>query len=119
MSQDGMAASTREQQNLKHDEEMYQSRMEDEVRGLLQSYGEEREEESQKGLEGINKEIVRLEDAIAQSKKAEAEIREDARVRIKSIHEKYAYEIQKTKDASVSIHQFYALTFRSIIILFI
>ena len=97
-----MTVSSREHEDAKQLQQIFNAKMEEETQSLLQSYSEGRQKESQVALEQINSERVRLEDAIAFSKKAEAEIREDARVRIESMREKHIYEIQKTKDASVS-----------------
>ncbi len=79
---------------------MNDTRQQEEMRGLLQTYDEDRQQERQIALEQINLERVQLEDAIALTKKAEAEILEDARIRIESMHQKQAYEIQRIQDAS-------------------
>lgn len=98
MGQGVKVASAKEEENMEHIQDMYNSRMEEEMQGLIQTFSEERQQESQLTLEKINSEKVQLEDAIALSKKAEAEIREDARIRIEKIVQKQSYEIQQSED---------------------
>lgn len=102
MSQEIQDIHTREEESIQHIHEMQHIRMEEEMRGLLQSYDEIKKQETQITLAEINGEKGRLEDSIALAKKAEAEISEDSRVQIESMQEKHAYEIQKIKDAMVS-----------------
>ncbi len=102
MSQEIQHIHLREEESIQHIHEMQHIRMEEEMRGLLQSYDEIKKQENQITLAEINGEKYRLEDAIALAKKAEAEINEDSKVQIESMQEKHAYEIQKIKDATVS-----------------
>ncbi len=102
MSQDAIESSNREEEGIEHFHDMHIAKMEEEMSGLLQSYNEDRQLESQIALERISREKVRLEGAIAMSKKAEAEIREEARARIQGILERGSYEVQKITDAAVS-----------------
>ena len=95
-----VAHTTRQHERIKHLHAMKDTRQKEELRGLLQSYDEDRQEERQIALEQINLERVQLEDAIALTKKAEAEILEDARIRIENLQEKQSYEIQRIKDSS-------------------
>ena len=96
-------ATATEEENFKHFQEIYNSRLEEELCGLIQSYEEGREKEYLLGNENINKEKVQLEDAISLSRKAEAKIREEARQKIQSIQERCLYDVKQIKDASVSI----------------
>ncbi len=92
--------TTRQHERIKHLHAMTDTIHHEEMRGLLQTYDEDRQQERQIALEEINKERVQLEDAIALTKKAEAEILEDARIRIENMKERYSYEIQQIEDAS-------------------
>lgn len=92
--------TSRQHERIKHLHAMTDTIHQEEMRGLLQTYDEDRQQERQIALEEINKERVQLEDAIALTKKAEAEILEDARIRIENMKERYSYEIQQIEDAS-------------------
>ena len=99
-SNEVVTLAKRQHERIKHLHSMKGTRQKEEMRGLLQSYDEGRQEERQIALEQINLERVQLEDAIALTKKAEAEILEDAKIRIENLQEKKSYEIQRIKDSS-------------------
>mmetsp|Transcript_3118 Transcript_3118/g.4157 ORF Transcript_3118/g.4157 Transcript_3118/m.4157 type:complete len:527 (+) Transcript_3118:219-1799(+) len=88
----------RDQDDVQHLDDMQQADMEGEMSSLLQSFDESRKQELQVSHEKLNIEKLKLEYSIAQTRKAEAEICEEARVRIESIREKQSYDVQKVKD---------------------
>ena len=99
-----MMISAVAQQEMYHNEAMQSTRMEEEIRTKRQKFQEQQQEEATIGQEKINKEQVRLNDAIAEAAKADSDIREETRVYLEKIAAQNAFEIQRITDASVSVH---------------
>ena len=98
-----MMVSARAQQEIYHSDTMQNTRMEEEIRTRKQEFEEQQEEEITRGQEQINKEQVQLNDAVAESSKADADIREETRLYLEKIAAQNAFEIQRIADANVSV----------------
>ena len=99
-----MMISARAQQVMYHNEAMQSTRMEEEIRTKQQGFEEEQQEETIIGQEQINKEQMKLNDAVAEAAKADADIREETRVYLEKIEAQNAFEIQRITDSGVSVH---------------
>jgi len=95
-----MMISARAQQVMYHNEAMQSTRMEEEIRTKQQEFEEEQQEETIIGQEQINKEQMKLNDAVAEAAKADADIREETRVYLEKIEAQNAFEIQRINDSS-------------------
>jgi len=98
MSERTMVVSQTAQQIMQHEYDMQNERMEQEVQTLLQSYRERREQEVAAGKEAMNVQRVRLNDAVSQATKAEAELREDAEIKVQTIHAGNELVIQRIRN---------------------
>jgi len=76
--------------------------MEEEIRTKIQTLNEERELETQTGLETINTEKVRLNDAVSQARKSEATMREETNVRMCNFTAQNEYVIQRVRDKTTA-----------------
>ena len=97
-----MIISANAQQRMYHEDAMQNTRMDEETQTMLQTFQEQREQEKQAGLEVINSEQVKLNDAIAQASKSEANIREETRVKIENIFAESSLQVQRVNDRMVS-----------------
>jgi len=98
MNEKTMIISQNAQQKMYHENEMQTNRMEQEVQTLQQSFYEQRQEEITSGAERINEERVKLNDAVAQAIKSEANIREETAIKIENIKAETAFKKQEIKD---------------------
>ena len=69
--------------------------MEEEVVTLLQKFEEQKLQEETEGIEKINEEKVKLNDAIAEANKSEASIREEASAKIQKLRAENSLEVQR------------------------
>mmetsp|Transcript_27822 Transcript_27822/g.50285 ORF Transcript_27822/g.50285 Transcript_27822/m.50285 type:complete len:534 (-) Transcript_27822:92-1693(-) len=83
------------QQRMFHQNNMQNTRMEEEVVTLLQTFEEKKLQEETAGIEKINTEKVKLNDAIAEAKKSEASIREEASAKIQKLRAENNLEVQR------------------------
>mmetsp|Transcript_40925 Transcript_40925/g.85981 ORF Transcript_40925/g.85981 Transcript_40925/m.85981 type:complete len:531 (+) Transcript_40925:151-1743(+) len=83
------------QQRMFHQNNMQNTRMEEEVVTLLQTFEEKKLQEETSGIEKINEEQVKLNDAIAEAKKSEAAIREEASAKIQKLRAESSLEVQR------------------------
>ena len=83
------------QQRMFHQNNMQNTRMEEEIVTLMQTFEEQRQQEESAGAEQINEEKVKLNDAIAGAKKAEAAIREEAIAKIQKLRAESNLEVQR------------------------
>jgi len=83
------------QQRMFHQNNMQNTRMEEEIVTLMQTFEEQRQQEESAGAEQINEEKVKLNDAIAEAKKAEAAIREEAIAKIQKLRAESNLEVQR------------------------
>ena len=101
MTEKTMVVSKQAQQRMHHQNAMQTNRMDQEVATMLQSFEERREQEKTSGEERVNAEQVKLNDAIAEARKQEANIQEEANVRIENIRASNKLEVQRIKDRMV------------------
>lgn len=92
------------QQRMFHQNNMQNTRMEEEVVTLLQTFEEKKLQEETSGIEKINEEQVKLNDAIAEAKKSEAAIREEASAKIQKLRAENSLEVQRIVSRKVSPH---------------
>jgi len=78
-----------------HQNNMQNTRMEEEVVTLLQTFEEKELQEKTAGTEKINEEKVKLNDAIAEASKSEASIREEANAKIEKLRAENRLEVQR------------------------
>ena len=90
------------QQRMFHQNNMQNTRMEEEVVTLLQTFEEKKIQEETAGIEKINEEQVKLNDAIAEAKKSEAAIREEAAAKIQKLRAENSLEVQRVISRKVS-----------------
>jgi len=83
------------QQRMFHQNNMQNTRMEEEVVTLLQTFEEKKLQEETAGVEKINEEQVKLNDAIAEAIKSEASIREEAHAKIQKLRAENSLEVQR------------------------
>ncbi|KAL7537486.1 hypothetical protein ACHAXR_007850 [Thalassiosira sp. AJA248-18] len=86
------------QQRMFHQNNMQNTRMEEEVVTLLQTFEEKKLQEETAGIEKINEEKVKLNDAIAEAKKSEASIREEASAKIQKLRAENNLEVQRVEE---------------------
>eukprot|EP00565_Helicotheca_tamesis_P007691 CAMPEP_0185735542 /NCGR_PEP_ID=MMETSP1171-20130828/25530_1 /TAXON_ID=374046 /ORGANISM="Helicotheca tamensis, Strain CCMP826" /LENGTH=495 /DNA_ID=CAMNT_0028405887 /DNA_START=1 /DNA_END=1488 /DNA_ORIENTATION=+ len=98
MSEKTMVISQNAQQRMYHEDAMQNTRMEEEVETMLQTFHEQREQEMTSGAETINAEQVKLNDSMAQASKSEANIREETNIKINNIKAENNLEVQRVKD---------------------
>eukprot|EP00568_Trieres_chinensis_P004429 CAMPEP_0183304176 /NCGR_PEP_ID=MMETSP0160_2-20130417/9358_1 /TAXON_ID=2839 ORGANISM="Odontella Sinensis, Strain Grunow 1884" /NCGR_SAMPLE_ID=MMETSP0160_2 /ASSEMBLY_ACC=CAM_ASM_000250 /LENGTH=574 /DNA_ID=CAMNT_0025467185 /DNA_START=106 /DNA_END=1830 /DNA_ORIENTATION=+ len=98
MTEKTMVISQNAQQRMYHENTMQNTRMEEEVAGMVQGFYEERMQETAAGEEKIGEEKVKLNDLVAQAKKSEANIREESQVRIEKMMAEKKLEEQRVKD---------------------
>mmetsp|Transcript_26804 Transcript_26804/g.48656 ORF Transcript_26804/g.48656 Transcript_26804/m.48656 type:complete len:352 (-) Transcript_26804:640-1695(-) len=91
------------QQRMFHQNNMQNTRMEEEVVTLLQTFEEEKLQEETAGIEKINEEKVKLNDAIAEAAKSEASIREEAHVKIQKLRAENSLEVQRVISRKVRL----------------
>ena len=89
------------QQRMFHQDNMQNTRMEEEVVTLLQTFEEKKIQEETAGTEKINVEKVKLNDAIAEAKKSEASIREEASAKIQKLRAENSLEVQRVVSRKV------------------
>mmetsp|Transcript_20843 Transcript_20843/g.30227 ORF Transcript_20843/g.30227 Transcript_20843/m.30227 type:complete len:138 (+) Transcript_20843:951-1364(+) len=102
MSEKTMIISKNAQQRMFHINTLQNTRMDQQVQTLLQTFEEQREQELSSGDEILNAEQVKLNDTIAQAVKEEANIREETKVRIGNMEAENDLEVQRIKDRMVS-----------------
>lgn len=95
MEEKTMVISKNAQQRMFHQNNMQNTRMEEEVATLLQTFEEKKLTEKTSGIEKINEEKVKLNDAIAEAKKSEASIREEASAKIQKIKAESGLAVQR------------------------
>ena len=83
------------QQRMFHQHNMQNTRMEEEIQTLMQSFEEQRLQEESAGEEQINEEKVKLNDDIAEAEKAVAAIREESNARIHKLIAENSLEKQR------------------------
>ena len=83
------------QQRMFHSNNMQNTRMEEEVVTLLQTFEEQKRQEETSGIEKITEERIKLNDAIAEAKKSEAAIREEASAKIQKLRAENSLEVQR------------------------
>jgi len=93
-----MIISKNAQQRMFHINTLQNTRMDQQVQTLLQTFEEQREQELSSGDEILNAEQVKLNDTIAQAVKEEANIREETKVRIGNMEAENDLEVQRIKD---------------------
>lgn len=98
MTDKTMVISKQAAQRMTHQSAMQSNRMEQGVATMMQRFHEQREQELTTGREILNAEQVKLNDAKAEAKKIEANIREEANVKIDNLLAKNALEVQRIKD---------------------
>lgn len=98
MTDKTMVISKQAAQRMTHQSAMQSNRMEQGVATMMQRFHEQREQELTTGREILNAEQVKLNDAKAEAKKVEANIREEANVKIDNMLAKNALEVQRIKD---------------------
>ena len=89
------------QQHIFHQNNMQNTRMEEEVVTLLQTFDEQKIREETLGVEKINEERVKLNDAIAEARKSEAAIREEAKAKIQKVCAESGLEVQRVVSRKV------------------
>jgi hypothetical protein len=93
------------QQRMYHQNNMQNTRMEEEIVTLMQTFEEQRVQEESSGREMINEEKVKLDDAKAEAVKSQAVIVEEGIARIQKLKAESALEVQRItnrKDESIS-----------------
>lgn len=98
------------QQRMFHQNNMQNTRMEEEIVTLMQTFEEQRQQEESAGAEQINEEKVKLNDAIAEAKKAEAAIREEAIAKIQKLRAESNLEVQRIVSRKVRMFVAYRCT---------
>mmetsp|Transcript_25064 Transcript_25064/g.60293 ORF Transcript_25064/g.60293 Transcript_25064/m.60293 type:complete len:525 (-) Transcript_25064:174-1748(-) len=83
------------QQRMFHSANMQNTRMEEEVVTLLQTFEETKIREETAGIEKINEEKVKLNDAIAGAQKSVAAIREEASSKIQKLRAENSLDVQR------------------------
>lgn len=100
MTEKTLVISQNAQQRINHENEMQDTRMEEQIHTMLQSFHEQREQEKTVCAETMNMERVKLNDARAQALKAEANIREDTKVKLEKLRAENALEVQRVKNST-------------------
>ena len=83
------------QQRMFHQNNMQNTRMEEEIVTMMQTFEEQRTQEESTGREMINEEKVKLDDARAEAVKSEATIVEEGIARIEKLRAESALEVQR------------------------
>ena len=83
------------QQRMYHQNNMQNTRMEEEIVTLMQTFEEQRIQEESSGKEMINEEKVKLDDAKAEAVKSEAAIIEEGVAKIGKLKAESALEVQR------------------------
>jgi hypothetical protein len=83
------------QQQMFHQNNMQNTRMEEEIVTLMQTFEEQRVQEESTGKEMINEEKVKLDDAKAEALKSEAAIIEEGVARIAKLRAESSLEVQR------------------------
>ena len=83
------------QQRMFHQNNMQNTRIEEDIITLMQTFEELRHQEESSGAEQINEEKVKLNDAVAEAKKSEAIIIEEGIVRIDKLRAESDLEVQR------------------------
>lgn len=83
------------QQRMYHQNNMQNTRMEEEIVTMMQTFEEQRTQEESTGREMINEEKVKLDDARAEAVKSEATIVEEGIARIEKLRAESALEVQR------------------------
>lgn len=83
------------QQRMFHQNNMQNTRMEEEIVTMMQTFEEQRTQEESTGREMINEEKVKLDDARAEAVKSEATIVEEGIARIEKLCAESALEVQR------------------------
>lgn len=97
------------QQRMFHQNNMQNTRMEEEVQTLMQTFEEQRVQEETTGAECINEERVKLNDEIAEAKKSAAAVREEADAQIQKLRAENSLEVQRviSRKVIISLHNFF------------
>lgn len=101
MTEKTMVISKQAQQRMHHQNAMQDNRMEQDVATMLQGFAEKKEQERTSGEETLNAEHVQLNDAVAEAKKLDANIREESKVKIERLKAANALELQRIEDEMV------------------
>jgi len=93
------------QQRMFHQNNMQNTRMEEEIVTLMQTFEEKKQQEESAGAERINEEKVKLNDEMAEAMKSEATIREEADASIQKLKAENCLEVQRVisrKDETIA-----------------
>ncbi len=91
------------QQRMFHQNNMQNTRMEEEIVTLMQTFEEQRQQEESAGAERINEEKVKLNDEMAEARKSEATIREEADASIQKLKAENSLEVQRVISRKVRL----------------
>ena len=93
------------QQRMFHQNNMQNTRMEEEVVTLLQTFEEKKLQEETAGVEKITEERIKLNDAIAEAEKSEAAIREEAHAKIQKLRAENGLDVQRIVSRKVRLFE--------------
>ncbi|KAL7519710.1 hypothetical protein ACHAWX_004469 [Stephanocyclus meneghinianus] len=105
MEEKTMVISKNAQQRMFHQNNMQNTRMEEEIVTLMQTFEELRHQEECAGSEQINEEKVKLNDAVADAKKSEATIIQEGIARADKLRAESDLEVQRVisrKDQTIA-----------------
>mmetsp|Transcript_6477 Transcript_6477/g.13566 ORF Transcript_6477/g.13566 Transcript_6477/m.13566 type:complete len:502 (-) Transcript_6477:189-1694(-) len=98
MQQKTMIISANAQQRMQHENEMQTTRMNEQIETLFQTFHETREAEVTSGEERVSREQILLNDAKADAKKNEANIKEEYSLIIDRLKADTSLEVQRITD---------------------
>lgn len=98
-----MVISKNAQQRMFHQNNMQNTRMEEEIVTLMQTFEELRHQEECAGSEQINEEKVKLNDAVADAKKSEATIIQEGIARADKLRAESDLEVQRVISRKVRV----------------
>lgn len=98
MEQKTMIISANAQQRMEHENDLQMTRMKEQIETLFQTFREARQAEITSGEERVSHEKILLDDAIADAKKSEANIKEEYLLKIERMNADTEREVQRIKD---------------------
>lgn len=98
MSDKTMVISQNAAQRMYHENEMQQTRMEQKVQTLMQTFADQKDLEKSDGAQKLNAERVKMNDSVSQTEKVVSNIKEATKAHIDSIRANNSLEVQRIKD---------------------